>query len=77
MAKIIANFKELTAKRAGIARQRDFFDHRIRARESLREKWDYVCMNPVRKGLIDDPARWPYVWRPGQQTGGPSGPALP
>ncbi len=77
LAKTVANFKELTAKRAGIAWQRDFFDHRIRARESLREKWAYVCMNPVRKGLIDNPARWPYVWWPEQEIGGPSGPALP
>jgi putative transposase len=78
MRKMVANFKELTAKRAGLAWQRDFFDHRLRAQESLQEKWDYVLMNPVRKGLIDRPEAWPYVWLPSAPSdGGPSGPALP
>ncbi|MDD2763602.1 MAG: transposase [Opitutaceae bacterium] len=64
MRQVVANFKELTAKRAGVSWQRDFFDHRLRAEESLQEKWEYIRMNPVRKGLIDRPEQWPYVWRP-------------
>jgi putative transposase len=78
MCKVIANFKEATAKRTGVSWQRDFFDHRLRARESLQEKWDYVLMNPVRKGLIDRPEAWPYVWLPSSPSdGGPGGPVLP
>ncbi|HUJ43847.1 MAG TPA: hypothetical protein VLW52_09590 [Opitutaceae bacterium] len=78
MRAVVANFKEITAKRAGVSWQRDFFDHRFRARESLQEKWDYLRMNPVRKGLLDRPERWPYVWLPSSASdGGPSGPAPP
>jgi REP element-mobilizing transposase RayT len=77
MPKVMANFKELTAKRAGISWQRDFFDHRLRASHSLRDKEAYILMNPVRKGLAPSPECWPYVWRPALPDGGPSGPALP
>jgi REP element-mobilizing transposase RayT len=78
MSKVVANFKELTAKRAGISWQRDFFDHRLRGRESLQEKWNYILMNPVRKGLVDHPEAWPYIWLPSSAgDGGPRGPALP
>ncbi len=77
LGKTVANFKELTAKRAGILWQRDFFDHRIRARESLREKWDYICLNPVRKGLARSPDDWPYVWRPESEAAGPAVPPYP
>jgi REP element-mobilizing transposase RayT len=77
MPKVMANFKELTAKRAGISWQRDFFDHRLRAPGSLRDKARYILMNPVRKGLAPSPECWPYVWGPESPNGGPSGPALP
>jgi putative transposase len=75
MSKVVANFKEFTAKRAGISWQRDFFDHRLRGRESLQEKWNYVLMNPVRKGLVDHSEAWPYVWLPSSASDG--GSALP
>jgi hypothetical protein len=77
LKKAISNHKEATAKRAGVAWQRDFFDHRLRAEDSFREKADYISMNPVRKGLVENPGQWAYIWLPGQRTGGPSGPALP
>jgi putative transposase len=32
--------------------QKGFFDHLIRHSESYSEKWDYVCRNPVRAGLV-------------------------
>lgn len=28
--------------------------------DTLRQKIDYIHANPVRKGLVDDPAHWPY-----------------
>ena len=77
MRRVVANFKEITAKRGGIAWQRDFFDHRLRGNESWREKWEYIAMNPVRKGLAVSPQEWAYVWRPDERVGAPSGRALP
>jgi len=74
-AKVIANWKEIIAKKAGIHWQRDFFDHRLRSDESHQEKTDYIRQNPVRKGLVGKTEDWKFVWVP--TDGGPSGPALP
>ena len=40
--------------------QKGFFDHLIRHSESYSEKWDYVCQNPVRAGLVREPEDWPW-----------------
>ena len=40
--------------------QRGFFDHIMRNSESYEEKWDYVRVNPVRKGYVSKPDDWPY-----------------
>ncbi len=40
--------------------QEGFFDHLLRGGESYEEKWDYVRMNPVRKGLCATPEEWQY-----------------
>ncbi|HEY4300238.1 MAG TPA: transposase [Candidatus Didemnitutus sp.] len=78
MVRVVANFKEVTAKRAGIRWQRDFFDHRLRREESFEEKAAYIRRNPVRKGLIGDETKWPWRWRTAEgRSGGPGGPALP
>jgi putative transposase len=34
--------------------------HRLRNGESYAAKWDYVQMNPVRKGLVDAPEKWRF-----------------
>jgi len=39
--------------------QRSFWDRQIRNGEVYDEKWGYVRMNPVRHGLVGDPAHWP------------------
>lgn len=75
MRKIIANWKEVAAKKTGVHWQRDFFDHRLRDAKSYDEKAVYIRLNPVRKGLVARPADWTFVWEP--TGGGPSGPALP
>lgn len=75
MRRIIAQWKEITAKRLAIRWQRDFFDHRLRHDESLREKEDYIRSNPARAGLVSSGDDWPYVWTPWE--GAPSGRALP
>ena len=40
--------------------QESFFDHKLRNDESMGEKWEYIRQNPVRAGLVSDPAAWPY-----------------
>jgi putative transposase len=40
--------------------QPGFFDHVLRSSESCAEKWNYVRDNPVRAGLVDQAADWPY-----------------
>ena len=40
--------------------QPDYFDRLLRSDESLHEKWLYVQDNPVRAGLVERWADWPY-----------------
>ena len=58
---IVSKWKEWTAKILNIEWQRDFFEHRLRKEETLREKADYILANPVRAGLVATPEKWPYV----------------
>ena len=67
MTTVIRNWKRYTARKLGIAWQRDYFDHRIRSDDDHSQKWSYIQQNPVRKGLVQEFADWPYVWRPNQQ----------
>jgi putative transposase len=60
LSPVIASWKRWTAKNLGVRWQRDFFDHRIRQSESLREKSEYVLNNPVRAGLVEQSGDWPY-----------------
>jgi putative transposase len=62
MRKVVAGWKEITAKKTGVRWQRDFFDHRLRSNEGYEEKASYIRMNPVRAGLISESTAWPYVW---------------
>jgi len=43
--------------------QRDYFDRFLRSAENYQEKWDYVAMNPVRRGLCARPRDWPWRGR--------------
>ena len=67
LAAFVGAWKEWTSKR--LARelgltspiwQAEFFDHVLRSDESFAEKWDYVRQNPVRAGLVNHWADWPY-----------------
>lgn len=40
--------------------QRDCWDTRLRRSDGYIAKWDYVRLNPVRKGLCATPDDWPY-----------------
>ena len=44
--------------------QPTFFDHVLRSEESYSEKWEYVCENPVRAGLVKESGDWPYQGEP-------------
>jgi putative transposase len=64
MTTVISQWKEFLAKKLGLQWQRDFFDHRLRSDESLRDKADYILQNPVRRGLVERAEDWSYVWVP-------------
>ncbi|MCP5522095.1 MAG: hypothetical protein H7A46_11175 [Verrucomicrobiales bacterium] len=40
--------------------QDGFHDHKFRTSESEARKWEYVCLNPVRAGLVKRPEEWPF-----------------
>ena len=62
MKKTVTGWKKFTAGNFKIDWQRDFFDHRLRNRESFEEKALYIRKNPVRAGLVEKPEDWPYAW---------------
>ena len=43
--------------------QRDSFDRIVRAEEDLERKIQYLCDNPVRKGLVERCEDYPWLWR--------------
>ena len=49
--------------RRGHVWQREFFDHVLRSDESAQNKVQYVCENPVRKGLVKKVDDYPWLWR--------------
>jgi len=59
---IVAKWKEWTDKTIGIRWQEDFFEHRLRHDESRQQKANYILENPVRKGLVERPEDWPFVY---------------
>ncbi|MCF7889551.1 MAG: hypothetical protein K9L78_05470 [Victivallales bacterium] len=59
---IISDWKRFTALKSSIVWQRDFFDHRLRKDESYFRKENYISMNPVRAGLVQNPEEWEYSW---------------
>jgi REP element-mobilizing transposase RayT len=49
--------------RKGSVWQDESFDHVLRCDESVREKADYICENPVRWGLVKAPEEYAWLWR--------------
>lgn len=49
-------------ERKGHVWQDESFDHVLRSMEDLEEKGQYICENPVRKGLAKTPTDWPWLW---------------
>jgi len=70
LAQIISGIKGASAHRVNRALSRrghvwqdESFDHVLRSDESIRQKVEYICDNPVRKGLVRSPDEWPWLWR--------------
>ena len=49
--------------RRGPVWQEECFDHVLRSNESLAEKADYICQNPVRAGLVESEKDYPCFCR--------------
>ena len=49
--------------RRGKVWQTESFDHILRSDEKIREKVEYICQNPVRKGLVEQEDDYPWLWR--------------
>ncbi len=66
VSRFVGSLKQWLARRIaslGYARpvwQREFFDRLLRDGESFADKWAYVVENPVRAGLVERAADWPY-----------------
>ena len=42
--------------------QEESFDHVLRSDESFAEKLEYIRQNPVRKGLVQNPSEYRWLW---------------
>ena len=61
--KSLKNFLSKTLREQSVEAphwQKGYFDHLLRSKESFVEKWEYVRLNPVRAGLVDEACQWPY-----------------
>jgi REP element-mobilizing transposase RayT len=50
-------------RRSGPVWQEEFFDHVLRSNDSVTEKVDYICQNPVRSGLVETEGEYRWLWR--------------
>jgi REP element-mobilizing transposase RayT len=48
--------------RKGSVWQEESFDHILRTSEKLEEEVEYICNNPVRKGLVKSKKDYPWLW---------------
>ncbi|GAB5561413.1 MAG: hypothetical protein SynsKO_30600 [Synoicihabitans sp.] len=60
----VARFKSQSMRATGFSGkwQRDFWEHRIRPRESIEDYGLYVFLNPYRAELIGSEKAWPGWW---------------
>ena len=49
--------------RLGTLWQHESFDHILRSSEAIQQKGEYVCMNPVRAGLVSTVDEYEWLWR--------------
>jgi len=53
----------LLLDRHGPVWQEEFFDHVLRSNDSLTEKANYICQNPLRSGLVKAESEYRWLWR--------------
>ena len=58
LSDVIGHWKSYLATQKGIRFQVNFFDTRIRDAAHYAEKWNYICQNPVARGLVEAPREW-------------------
>jgi REP element-mobilizing transposase RayT len=58
-----AHFINRLLDRRGPVWQEESFDHVLRSNESLNEKVNYICQNPVRAGLVGGEKDYRWLWR--------------
>ncbi len=58
-----ARYINLALKRTGPVWQEEFFDHVLRSNDSLVDRVEYVCENPVRAGIARVQADYPWIWK--------------
>jgi REP element-mobilizing transposase RayT len=70
LAEIMKPIKGVSARkinklmnRSGTLWHEESFDHILRGDEKLQEKAEYVVMNPVRRGLVESPDEYRWLWR--------------
>ena len=67
LGRVIARLKAQTRgplEAANLVWQRDFFEHRLRAEESVEDYARYVFLNPYRANLVVPVGSWPGWWCP-------------
>ena len=57
------HFMNLALKRSGPVWQEEFFDHVLRSNDSLVDRVEYVCQNPVRAGIVRTESEYPWIFR--------------
>jgi REP element-mobilizing transposase RayT len=70
LAQIMSGIKGASAhsinralNRRGHVWQDESFDHILRSNENVCNRVDYICHNPVRKGLVRAVDDYPWLWR--------------
>jgi putative transposase len=58
--KMIREWKRWLTRQYQFAWQDGFFEHRLRSQDSAVEKAEYIRMNPVRAGLVENADSWPF-----------------
>ena len=49
--------------RTGRVWEAESFDRIVRSDESVRQKAEYICQNPVRAGVVSSEDEYPWLWR--------------
>ena len=58
-----AYYANLSISQRGPLWQHESFDHILRSDEDITQKMAYICDNPVRAGLVEHWADYPWTWR--------------